>query len=396
MLIDNGRQCILEIVDDLMIPHIFNFIITIFVMKNNLLLVLFAALIYCFITPPKVNAQAVTEVSNSAKSKGIFETDSVLELRISGPVRDLLSDRESASPYHNFNISYHDASGKEIMVAAEIKTRGHFRKMKENCAYPPLLLHFPNNDNSSDMLFKKNSKLKLGMPCRGDEYIIKEWLAYKLYNLITPKSFRARLVKVILDDERRKKTIAPFYGLLIEDIQEVAARNNVVSVNKKLRPEQTDTKSFLTMAVFEYLIGNTDWSVQYLQNIKLLASDSNAVPITVPYDFDMSAIVGTPYAKPAEELNLNSVYERRYRGYCISDMKKYEEVIELYNSLKKQMYDLYINCPLLQEAYIKSTIKFLDQFYATINNADALKKKFGYPCDPKGTGNIVIKGLRED
>jgi hypothetical protein len=74
------------------------------------------------------------------------------------------------------------------------------------------------------------------------------------------------------------------------------------------------------MAVFEYFIGNTDWSVEYLQNVKLLATDTNSVAYTVPYDFDHAGIVSPPYAKPAEQLQLSSVRERRYRGYCLTDL----------------------------------------------------------------------------
>ena len=44
---------------------------------------------------------------------------------------------------------------------------------------------------------------------------------------------------------------------------------------------------------FEYMIGNTDWSVEYLQNIKLATVDSNSAPITIPYDFDHAGIVNT-------------------------------------------------------------------------------------------------------
>ena len=93
---------------------------------------------------------------------------------------------------------------------------------------------------------------------------------------------------------------------------------------------------------------------------------------------------------------MSSVRERRYRGYCIHDMKKFDGVIALYNRLKKDIYDIYTDCPLLDAKYIKATIKYLDEFYVTINNADAMQKEFGYPCDKNGTGNVVIKGLRED
>ena len=137
-------------------------------------------------------------------------------------------------------------------------------------------------------------------------------MVYKLYNLVTPKSFKARLVQVTLEDDKNKKPVTPFYGILLEEEKQMAKRNKLVSVVRKIKPEQTQPDAFLNMAVFEYLIGNTDLSVQYLQNIKLLAKDFSAVPVTVPYDFDHAGIVSTPYAQPAEELQMSSVRQRRY------------------------------------------------------------------------------------
>lgn len=234
------------------------------------------------------------------------------------------------------------------------------------------------------------------MPCKGEEYLIREWLAYKIYNLVTPKSFRVRLVKVKLEDDRNKKSPAPFYGILLEEEKQMARRNNAFIVEQPLKPQQTQQDVFLNMTVFEYLIGNTDWSVQFLHNIKLMRKDSNSVPVVVPYDFDHSGIVNTPYAHPAEELQMKSVKERRYRGYCINDLKVFEPIIARYNQLKEEIYKIYTSCALLDEKYIKSTLQYLDEFYATINNPKTWQKEFSYPCDKNGTGNVVIKGLKEN
>jgi alpha-N-acetylglucosamine transferase len=235
------------------------------------------------------------------------------------------------------------------------------------------------------------------MPCRGDEYIVREWLLYKLYNLVTPKSFKARLVKIELDDTQKKKKTNPFYGILLEDDVQMAKRNNMIIVhNETLKMQQTEREIFLQMAVFEYLIGNTDWSVTYLQNVKLIARDSLAVPYTVPYDFDHAGMVNAPYALPAEELQMRSVLERRYRGFCITDMQQFAPTFALYNGLKDAIYKLYTSSPLLDAKYLKSTIQYLDEFYNTINNGKKVLTDFGYPCDKNGTGNVIIKGLREN
>ncbi len=149
------------------------------------------------------------------------------------------------------------------------------------------------------------------------------------------------------------------------------------------------------MAVFEYLIGNTDWSVQYRQNVKLIATDSLAKPFTVPYDFDHAGLVGAPYARPAAELQLSSIRERRFRGFCINNMAHFDNVISHYNNLKEDFYALYKNNSLLEPRYIKNAIQYLDEFYATLNNPKRLKEEFQYPCKEDGTGHIIIKGLRD-
>jgi len=327
---------------------------------------------------------------------GLFDNDSTLQITMSGNIRDLLNDRGDKPKYHPVVLSYLQDGGAKISIAAEARTRGHFRKLQGNCLYPPLLLHFSNSDTLRSSIFKNQEKLKLVMPCRGDDYVVYEWLVYKLYNVVTPKSFRARLVSLTLQDNKKKKNVLPFYGILLEDESQMAKRNNEITINRKMRPEHTQPDDFLTMAVFQYLVGNTDWSVQYLQNIKLLAADSTELPTTVPYDFDHAGIVNTPYANPAEELHMNSVRERRYRGYCMPDMKQFDSVIALYRRLKPAIYNIYLGCTLLDAKYLKSTLKYLDDFYSTINSPVALQKEFSYPCNKNGTGNVVIKGLKTD
>jgi hypothetical protein len=346
-------------------------------------------------TPEMQNLEFGFEHKPSA-AKDLFGSDAILDMSLKGSVHDLLNDRSDQAKYHNIILSYRDSDNQEIAIPIEAKTRGHFRRQSENCVYPPLLLHFTKSGLLDSTLFSHNRKLKLVMPCQGDQYVIREWLVYRLFNLVTPESFRARLVRVKLEDTNKKKGYPLFYGMLLEEEQELANRTGNVIITRKLRPEQLQSEAFLQMAVFEFLIGNTDWSVQYLQNVKLLGPDSNATPTPVPYDFDMSGLVNTPYAKPAEELLMSSVSERRYRGYCIMDMKRFDTVLALYNHLKDPIYATINQCQVLDDKFKKSTIKFIDEFYETINNPVALKKAFQYPCDKSGTGNVVIKGLRDE
>jgi len=121
----------------------------------------------------------------------------------------------------------------------------------------------------------------------------------------------------------------------------MAGRNQMASVDQSLiRPESVPVSEFLRMAVFQYLIGNTDWSIQYRQNIKLINVYKSSLPVAVPYDFDHAGMVDAPYAKPAPELQLLAVTERRYRGYCMQDIQVFDKTIALFNSKKDTIYKL--------------------------------------------------------
>ena len=359
--------------------------------KSSLLI---AACLFIFSFSAKNEAGDLV-IDKTVFEKDLFESDEILSIKLTGNIRELVNDRGDKPKYHPIKLSYRGKDSNEINLPVQMKTRGHFRKLRENCRYPPLQISFPSDVGRLSTVFSGQTKLKLVMPCVDDDYIIREWLAYKIYNLITPKSFKARLVRIDLNDNKNKKQQS-FYGILIEDVKQLAARNKAIVVEQKLTPQETQRETFLTMAVFQYLIGNTDWSVEYLQNIKLLKTGSSSQVMTVPYDFDHSGIVNAPYAHPPEALLLKSVMERRYRGYCVTDLKIFETTIALYNKVKKDIYDLYTSCAYLDARSLKEILKFLDGFYATINNPKSWQKEFAYPCDKNGTGHIVIRGLKED
>ncbi len=330
------------------------------------------------------------------QSSNLFDADEVIALNLRGDLKTVFKDRGEDSQYHPATVQY-QSDLQTINIPIKIKTRGHFRKMSSNCKYPPILLNFKKSSIPNSSVFKGLDKVKLVTPCQGEKYVIHEYLVYKLYNLITPRSFKARLVKVVFQDTVKNKSSLPYYGIILEEEVQMARRNQSSSLEKiGLRPESTQKVDFLKMAVFEYMIGNTDWSVQYQQNIKLILTDSTSLPVTVPYDFDHAGIVRAPYAKPAPELKLSSTLRRRYRGYCMPEMNQFTAVFGTFNQLKDDFYALYDGNPLLSSSYQSQTLKFLDQFYETINDPKKALKAFSYPCDRSGTGNIVIQGLKKN
>ena len=226
--------------------------------------------------------------------------------------------------------------------------------------------------------------------------MIREYLVYKLYQRISDYHFKVRLVKVIYNDLEKGKTSDPLFGILLEDEDAMALRYGMkIDKTDLISPKQVEVESFMQMAVFQFMIGNTDWSIQYRQNIKLMTSATLQRPIAIPYDFDHAGIVDAPYAKPAPELQMSSIRERRYRGYCMHKMQAFDSVFDYYKQLKEEIYAIYDASPYLDERYKKMTLKYLDKFYLTLQNPKASAKTFLYPCDPYGTGNIVIKGLNK-
>lgn len=332
-------------------------------------------------------------IAHGQKSR-LFESDEILELTLRADLKTVIKEGAGDDPqYHKATLHYQE---DEITynIPIKIKSRGNFRRTIANCKYPPLFLNFKKSKTPKASIFRGQDKTKLVTPCKGDQYVVNEYLVYKLYNLITPKGFKARLVKVIYQDTVKNKSSDPYYGILLEEEKQLAKRNQSKSVKKeKLSPQSTQREDFLRMAVFQFMIGNTDWGVQYQQNIKLLMTDSTSIPITVPYDFDHAGIVRAPYAHPAPALQMTSTLQRRYRGYCMKDLSPLTAVFETFNQLKDDFYAIYQDNPLLSDSYKKQTLKFLDDFYETINDPKKMKNNFSYPCDKSGTGNVIIKGL---
>ncbi|MGA9588196.1 MAG: hypothetical protein WBV11_00045 [Salegentibacter sp.] len=330
-----------------------------------------------------------------AQQDDLFNSKEIFRITLSGEIAALLRDTDGEPEYTAVYLSYSDEKGEIINIPLKLRQRGHFRRIKSNCSFPPLLLNFAKK-NTASTIFDGQDKIKLVMPCRGDKYVLREYYAYKIYNLVSPRSFRVRLIEVKLDDAALKaRERVAFYGFLLEEEEQMATRNNMTPIKPGLlRPEMMQREDFLNMAVFNYLIGNTDWSIQYRQNIKMIAEDTLSLPRPIPYDFDHAGIVRAPYAHPAKELKLSSTRQRRYRGFCMQDLKALESVLRKYDSLKKDIYAVYTSSPLLEEKYVQKTLKFLDEFYASLQDPEKLEKEFLYPCQKNGTGNVVIKGLK--
>ncbi|WP_020606379.1 hypothetical protein [Spirosoma spitsbergense] len=363
-------------------------------MKQHYLIVLFLWTIYLS-GETMATAQRTPSGSDSLADKRatadkatiLFESDAALAFTLTANLRALSKDRGDQPVEHAAVLIHNEAKGVDTLPLT-LKVRGNFRRSKANCAFPPLLMDFPKK-KTRNSLFAHQNKLKLVTHCQVDEWVVREYLVYKLYNLLTDLSFRARLVRVTYADSLGKRTPETHWGFLLEDDSEVAKRNGVkVSNLKQSSMYYADSLSMATVAVFEYMIGNTDWSVPYLHNIRLFAN-GQAGSLPVPYDFDYSGIVEASYAIPPEQLGIQSVRERLYRGPVYS-VALFQRVFNKFNDIKPQFYALYQNDNRLDKGYVKRTLRYLDEFYALINKPETARLAF----NEDAKNGVVVKGLK--
>jgi hypothetical protein len=324
--------------------------------------------------------------------KPLFAADEPLSFTLSTRMPAIYRDRtkpkegEKDQP-HPARLSLGEAGKDTLNVPVVLTVRGNFRRSAANCRYPPLYLNLPKKEMKNS-IFAGQKKLKLVTPCQTDELVVREYLVYRLFNLLTDMSFRARLAQVTYADSVKKK-VETHWGILLEDADDVADRNHARTSKVKMKAQYTDSLTMATAAVFEYMIGNTDWSVPYQHNMRLLVDTTKARPFVVPYDFDHAGIVEAPYANPAEQLGIASVRDRLYRGptYPPALLNK---VFAHFNELKPQFYALYQSDKRLSDSYIRDTLRYLDDFYKTINTPSMVQLVFGLTA----TQAVQIRGLK--
>lgn len=252
------------------------------------------------------------------KVSKLFSTEDVLEVQMAYSNRDL-KKLTNDSTYINLDLAYKDDSDSLIVLPVRVRARGNFRR--NNCYFPPVKLRI-KKDQAKGTVFKGNKELKLVLPCLkerdNNDNVIKELLAYKLYELVSPYHFKTRLLDFTLNEPRGKKIqehkIKAFF---IEDIDELEDRFGGKTLKRNVHPLQQDSLSSIRNAFFQYMIGNTDFSTGFQHNEKLLFLNGYAIPI--PYDFDMSGLCNTSYSVVSQiegtALPLNSVTDRLYRGF---------------------------------------------------------------------------------
>ena len=267
-----------------------------------------------------------------------FASEEPLELTLSLDIKGLAKTKQKPK-YFDAMLTVKENDTDSISQGIKVKNRGYFRC--NFCSFPPLMMKF--NNRNGEAIQVEGKTLKLVTHChqtpKFNEYVLKEYLAYKLLNnLDSNYSFKTRLVRIHYVDINKSKNSYTAYGILIENETMLAKRNNAVVIkSNKFTPKDMNSVDMNRAALFNFMIGNTDWSVQYQHNVKILMSFSapNGKGIPVLYDFDYSGLVNTYYSAPFEELPIKSVLERYYQGIC-TGTEEMKPLLEEFAGLKEQ------------------------------------------------------------
>ena len=319
----------------------------------------------------------------------LFSGDDVIEVRIEAPFQTIMHDRPIEEEIPAV-FQYVNSDGKTIEFDAGLRARGNFRRRVDVCDFTPLRLNFKKSQTKGT-LFDHQDKLKLVTHCKSsspryEQVVVNEYLVYRVLNILTDASFRARLLRVTYVDTDQNNSERVSLAFLIEHQDRLAKRidTDVLETRMVIFPDLNPKHTSLA-AVFHYFIGNTDFSAvagppgeTCCHNHGLFSNEGQEI-YSIPYDFDMSGFVNAPHARPSPRLHLRNVRERLYRGRCLNNEYIPESVARFFER-RDEIYALINKQEFLTNASRKSMLKFVDQFYKSVDSPKKVAKNLIVDC----------------
>ncbi|HEX6631141.1 MAG TPA: hypothetical protein VF048_08620 [Gemmatimonadaceae bacterium] len=328
---------------------------------------------------PPADSAAGRPATDSAKVKKpkaprapvrIFDSVAPLSVTITADIDRLRRDRRDGAPWRAATLAYADSVGDTTVVPLRVRTRGIWRLA--HCAFPPLRLDFAR-ESARPTAFAGLNRPKLVNVCqdsdRGEQYVLQEYQLYRVYNLLTPLSHRARLLRITYADSGSGRPRLTRYAILVEEPEAMAERAGGALLEQQgATAEDLDPYGRALHGVFQYLIGNTDWSAAALHNVELVGTPAGIQPVA--YDFDYAGAIDTYYAAPNERLPIRDVRQRLYRGHC-APAEAYARVFALFQARRDSIVALYHDPVgrLLEPRTVERTLRYFDDFYRTIGDA---------------------------
>ena len=322
------------------------------------------------------------KINPSATLFDYLHQEEILELTLKTNLKDLIKNK-SAKEKQPATLTITRPDGTSEKWEIKVAPRGNMRN--NICYVPPLKIDFAKGDLEKKGLIRNPDDLKMVIECKSGgqytNYVFKEYLAYKMYNIITENSFRVQLGKLTIVDSEGKHKDVETYTFLIENEDDLARRLGGEAVDTRLLSERIlDPETFDQMCLFQFLIGNTDWHIKNLHNLKFFKVGHLEKLVTVGYDFDYSGFVGTGYAVPHDKLPITNVRERFFLGSCREE-GTYDATIKLFQSKKEELMTLCRDFPMLDEKAKKPVISYLEAFYNILENPKKVKKMIVKHCN---------------
>jgi len=342
----------------------------------------------------KMNLMLCSVILYSAASSGsiaaenpLFQSDEPLALVLEFPLKELLRQKKEKATVPGV-LRYTDIDGRNIALDVGVSTRGNSRL--EQCRYPPLSINLKKKQVTST-LFAGQDKLKLVTLCRDTatyrRYLSQEYTIYRIYNLLSDYSFRARMLEVTYRDPSGRQPKDALPAFFIESDKEAAKRLDMTRIKSDvIEYSQLDTNKLSILTLFQFMVGNTDWSVRKGPGTEHCCHNGKVVGppnsrndwVVLPYDFDQSGIINASYAMPSELLPIRSVRKRLYRGFC-SGNAQLESTIALFNDTRAAIEDLFSNVP-DKSSGSKTALRYLQSFFEIVNDPKEIEKQLIDHC----------------
>jgi hypothetical protein len=342
-------------------------------------------------------ATALLHAAPSHAEVPLFTSDTVMKLTIPLDFKTLCRPRETDEcEFAPTTLIYVDDIGEKRSVPVEVKVRGGWRSLARNCSTPLLWLRFAESDVEGTP-FAGQGLLPLTTHCgkgisveaitratpRSDyeQYLLREFLAYRVYNVLTDLSLRARLVRISYPDPDRATRSRLHYAFLTEHFDSAAARTgNQRPERGAFEAERLDAQAAARLALFQFMIGNTDWSIARERNTMLLQSDGGR-QFPVPYDLDMSGLVAADYAGPAPGLPIDDVRDRFFLGYC-QPGTDWDGLFAEFNSRQEAILLLDDRLPGLSRKSRRWVHRFLEGFFDILGSPEQRRELITDACQP--------------
>jgi hypothetical protein len=318
------------------------------------------------------------KLRDEALARKLFQDATPLEFTLTSDFKAINKERTPNNGKQFPGVLTMD--GKDIAV--KLSSRGHLRLKRTICDFVPIKVEFAA-ENIAGTIFDGQTSLKLGTHCQNDrefdQYVIREYLTYKLANLATPFSFRARLARVTYVDGQSKKPFSTHHALFLEHENDVARRLSGRDVAlPQLAFKVLDPEALTTMSILEYMLGNTDYSIWALHNVVIVQNKMRRL-FPVPYDFDSSGMVSPPYAAPDTRLPIKKLTDRLYRGPCRT-VEEFHAAAEPFRAHRAEMFAALESVKDLNGSHKNDMKLFLESFFRGIETPEAIKRTFVDGC----------------